>query len=63
MTGKHLEMISHIVLWYENSFPIDCQPIKRHTKFTDVWSSTNKIRCVVTLVSIRYPVTLLINLK
>jgi len=24
MTGKHLEIISHIVLLYENSFPIDC---------------------------------------
>jgi len=24
MTGKHLEIISHIVLWYANSFPIDC---------------------------------------
>ena len=24
MTGKHLEIISQIVLWYENSFRIDC---------------------------------------
>ena len=23
MTGKNLEIISQIVLWYENSFPID----------------------------------------
>jgi len=23
MTGKKLEIISHIVLWYENSFGID----------------------------------------
>ena len=25
MTGKNLEIISHIVLWYENSFRIDCE--------------------------------------
>jgi len=24
MTSKNLEIISQIVLWYENSFPIDC---------------------------------------
>jgi len=24
MTGKHLEIISQIVLWFENSFRIDC---------------------------------------
>jgi len=24
MTGKNLEIISQIVLWYENSFRIDC---------------------------------------
>ena len=24
MTGQNLEIISQIVLWYENSFPIDC---------------------------------------
>jgi len=24
MTGKHLEIIGQIVLWYENSFRIDC---------------------------------------
>jgi len=24
MTGKKLEIISQIVLWYENSFRIDC---------------------------------------
>jgi len=25
MTGKQLEIISQIVLWYKNSFRIDCQ--------------------------------------
>ena len=25
MTGKNLEIISQIVLWYENSFRIDCE--------------------------------------
>jgi len=27
MTGKNLEIISQIVLWYENSFHIDCNAI------------------------------------
>jgi len=28
MTGKNLEIISQIVLWYENSFRIDCNIFK-----------------------------------
>jgi len=31
MTGKNLEIISQIVLWYENSFRIDCK-LKMTTK-------------------------------
>ena len=26
MKGEKLEIISQIVLWYENSFRIDCEP-------------------------------------
>jgi len=28
MTGQNLENISQIVLWYENSFRIDCRRTK-----------------------------------
>jgi len=49
--------VSHIV----NNYTIS--QLKDIPKFTDVWSSANTIRSVVTFVSIRYLVTLLINLK
>jgi len=34
MTGKNLEIICQIVLWYENSFRIDCirYNLKKHSK-------------------------------
>ena len=31
MTGKNLEIISQIVLWYEHSFRIDCSICQNHT--------------------------------
>jgi len=34
MTGKHLEIISQIVLWYENSFRIDCGMYIHHVRIT-----------------------------
>jgi len=30
--GKNLEIISQIVLWYENSFRIDCKALKQNVK-------------------------------
>jgi len=33
MTGKYLEIISQIVLWYGNSFRIDWNTLVRHRYF------------------------------
>jgi len=51
--------VSHIV----NNYFQPINQLKDIPKFTYVISSTNKIRCVVTFVSIHYPVTLLVSLK
>jgi len=37
MTGKKLEIISQIVLWYENSFRIDCWWCEQCMPFTQLW--------------------------
>jgi len=34
MTGKKLEIISQIFLWYENSFRIDCKHI---VNYYSIW--------------------------
>ena len=41
MTGKNLEIISQIVLWYENSFRIDC--IAHELYLNNIYVTVNNI--------------------
>jgi len=41
MTGKHLEIISQIVMWYENSFRVDCVNYMKKDTLTQKLSIKN----------------------
>jgi len=52
MTGKKLEIISQIVLWYETSFRIDCED----TYFCEAWLWYNSEPQVISLPpTCKYP--------